>query len=167
MITNLKNSIGTWSLNLFLGVVLMPLGFLSLSVALVLLSLALYGLSLMQANRYAIAAQNYASGAIRNAQVIEAMGMLGRIHQRWMEKQHEFLSSQAIASDRAGVNSALSKLVQTLQGSLLLGLGCWLTLKGELPMGGSMMIVGSILGGRVLAPLVMIVAHWRVIVNAH
>jgi len=121
---------------------------------------------LMQANRHAIAAQNYASGAIRNAQVIEAMGMLGRIHQRWMEKQHEFLSSQAIASDRAGVNSALSKLVQTLQGSLLLGLGCWLTLKGELPMGGSMMIVGSILGGRVLAPLVMIVAHWRVIVNA-
>lgn len=121
---------------------------------------------LLKANQHAIAAQNYANGAIRNAQVIESMGMLGRIHQIWMKKQHEFLRLQAEASDRAGVNSSLSKLVQTLQGSLLLGLGCWLTLKGELDMGGSMMIIGSILGGRVLAPLVAIVAHWRVIMNA-
>lgn len=121
---------------------------------------------LAKANQHAIAAQNYANGAIRNAQVIESMGMLRRIHQKWMQKQHEFLRMQAVASDRAGVNSALSKLTQTLQGSLLLGLGAWLTLKGELGMGGSMIIIGSILGGRVLAPLVVIVAHWRVIMNA-
>ncbi len=121
---------------------------------------------LIKANQHAIAAQNYASGVIRNAQVIEAMGMLARIHQKWMKKQHEFLRMQATASDRAGINSALSKLVQTLQGSLLLGLGCWLTLKGELSMGGSMMIIASILGGRVLAPLVVIVGHWRVIMSA-
>jgi ATP-binding cassette subfamily C exporter for protease/lipase len=120
---------------------------------------------LMKANQHAIAAQNYASGAIRNAQVIEAMGMLGRIHLKWMQKQREFLHMQATASDRAGVNSSLSKLAQTLQGSLILGLGAWLTLKGEL-VGGSSMIIASILGGRVLAPLVMIVAHWRVIMNA-
>lgn len=121
---------------------------------------------LTKANQHAIAAQNYASGAIKNAQVIEAMGMLKNIRQRWMKKQHDFLQMQALASDRAGVNSSLSKLSQTLQGSLLLGLGCWLTLQGELNMGGSMMIIGSILGGRVLAPLVVIVAHWRVIMNA-
>ena len=121
---------------------------------------------LVQANQYAIAAQNYASDVIRNAQVIESMGMLARIHQKWIQKQHGFLKMQAVASNRAGVNSALSKLVQTLQGSLLLGLGCWLTLKGELGMGGSMMIIASILGGRVLAPLVVIVGHWRVIMAA-
>jgi ATP-binding cassette subfamily C exporter for protease/lipase len=121
---------------------------------------------LAKANQHAISAQNYANGAIRNAQVIEAMGMLSRIHQKWMQKQHEFLRMQAIASDRAGINSSLSKLTQTLQGSLLLGLGCWLTLKGELSMGGSMMIIASILGGRILAPLVVIVTHWRVIIGA-
>lgn len=121
---------------------------------------------LTKANQHAIAAQNYASGAIRNAQVIEAMGMLRNIRQKWMKKQREFLHMQALASDRAGINSSLSKLVQTLQGSMLLGLGCWLTLQGELSMGGSMMIIGSILGGRVLAPLVVIVTHWRVIMNA-
>ena len=114
---------------------------------------------LLAANRSAIDAQGYADGVIRNAQVIESRGMLGDIHKRWMGRQREFLLQQAIASDHAGTNSALSKLVQSLLGSLLLGMGCWLTLKGELH--GSGMIVASILGGRVLAPLVQIIGSWR------
>jgi len=114
---------------------------------------------LMAANRSAISAQTYADGVIRNAQVIESMGMLGNIHKRWMGRQEEFLQYQAEASDHAGTNAALSKLVQSLLGSLLLGMGCWLTIKGELH--GSGMIVASILGGRVLAPLVQIIGNWR------
>ena len=114
---------------------------------------------LLAANRGAISAQGYADGVIRNAQVIESMGMLDHIHKRWMDRQQEFLMQQAIASDHAGTNSALSKLVQSLLSSLLLGMGCWLTLKGELH--GSGMIVASILGGRVLSPLVQIIGSWR------
>jgi len=121
---------------------------------------------LVKANLHAIEAQSYANGAIRNAQLIESMGMLSRIQGKWMKKQHAFLHMQALASDRAGLNSSISKFTQTLQGSLLLGLGCWLTLKGELSMGGSMMIIASILGGRVLAPLLVIVMHWRVVMGA-
>ncbi len=122
--------------------------------------------TLTLANRHAIAAQNYASGVIRNAQAVEAMGMLGRIHQRWLSQQNEFLQTQAVASDRAGVSASLSRLTQTLQGSLLLGLGAWLAITGVFGMGGAMMIVASILGARVLAPLVQIVGHWRIIMNA-
>jgi ATP-binding cassette subfamily C exporter for protease/lipase len=118
---------------------------------------------LIAANRSAIGAQVYADGVIRNAQVIESMGMLGHIHKRWMLRQQEFLMQQAIASDHAGTNQALSKLVQSLLSSLLLGMGCWLTLKGELHSSG--MIVASILGGRVLAPLVQIIGSWRPIEN--
>jgi ATP-binding cassette subfamily C exporter for protease/lipase len=121
---------------------------------------------LVKANLHANAAQNYANSVIRNAQVIESMGMLGRIQEKWINKQLAFLNMQASASDRAGLNSSLSKFTQTLQGSLLLGLGCWLTLRGELSMDGSMMIIASILGGRVLAPLVVIVTHWRVVMGA-
>ncbi len=114
---------------------------------------------MMAANRSAISAQTYAEGVIRNAQVIESMGMLDAIHKRWMGRQQEFLVQQAVASDHAGTNAVLSKLAQSLLGSLLLGMGCWLTLKGELH--GSGMIVASILGGRVLAPLVQIIGSWR------
>lgn len=119
---------------------------------------------LMAAGRSSISAQTYADGVIRNAQVIESMGMLGNIHKRWMSRQEEFLLQQAEASDHAGTNAALSKLVQSLLSSLLLGMGCWLTLKGELH--GSGMIVASILGGRVLAPLVQIISSWRQVEGA-
>jgi len=119
---------------------------------------------MLAANRSSVQAQSYADGVIRNAQVIESMGMLSYIHKRWMGRQHEFLVQQAVASDHAGTNAALSKLVQSLLSSLLLGIGCWLTLKGELH--GSGMIVASILGGRVLAPLVQIIGNWRQVEGA-
>jgi ATP-binding cassette, subfamily C, bacterial exporter for protease/lipase len=119
---------------------------------------------LMAANRSASSAQSYADGVIRNAQVIESMGMLGHIHKRWMGRQQEFLVHQAVASDHAGTNASLSKLLQSLLSSLLLGVGCWLTLKGELR--GSGMIVASILGGRVLSPLVQIIGGWRQVQGA-
>ena len=121
---------------------------------------------LSAASRSAIGAQQYADGSLRNAQVIEAMGMLGDIHRRWIAKQREFLGLQAVASDRAGVYAAISKFLQTLMGSLLLGLGAWLMLRNELNGGGGMMIVASILGGRVLQPLVQMVTQWRAAVSA-
>jgi ATP-binding cassette subfamily C exporter for protease/lipase len=121
---------------------------------------------LTEANRAAIDAQNYANGTLRNAQVIEAMGMMGSIHDRWMGKQRKFLSMQAVASDTAGTNTASSKFIQTMQTSLLLGASCWLTLKGQMLGGGGMMIVASTLGGKVLTPLVQLVAQWRLVVNA-
>ena len=121
---------------------------------------------LTDANRGAIEAQNYANGVLRSPQVIEAMGMLGSIHKRWMEKQGKFLDLQAVASDTAGANNAASKLIQALQGSLLLGAACWLTLKGQMLGGGGMMIVASTLGGKVLTPLAQLVAQWRLVVNA-
>ena len=57
---------------------------------------------LMQANRAAIEAQQYADNTLRNAEVIESMGMLRDTHRRWLAKQQEFLGQQALASERAG-----------------------------------------------------------------
>jgi len=118
------------------------------------------------ANRIAIAAQNYAGNSLRNAQVIEAMGMLGGIQRRWMNKQKQFLFMQAQASDAAGGYSSISKFVQLTLSSLLLGAGCWLELQGAFPGGGGMMIVASTLGGRVLSPIVQVIAMWKQVVNA-
>ncbi len=120
---------------------------------------------LMAANRSAIAAQQYADSTLRNAQVIESMGMLRDIHRRWMDKQREFLGLQATASDHAAFYQAVSKFLQTTLGSLLLGLGAWLLLRNQLSGGAAFIIVGSILGGRVLAPLIQIVAQWQTVVN--
>jgi len=121
---------------------------------------------LVSANRSAIEAQQYADAALRNSQVIESMGMLPDVHRRWMDKRRDFLQREAIASDRAGAYQAVSKFLQVAMGSLLLGLGAWLLLKNQLNGGAGMMVVGSILGGRALAPLVQLVTQWRAVVNA-
>ena len=120
---------------------------------------------MMAANRSAIGAQMYADGTLRNAEVIESMGMLRHIHARWLEKQREFLGFQAKASDHAGGFQAVSKFLQTTMGSLLLGLAAWLLLGDKLAGGAGMMIMGSVLGGRMLAPLVQVVTQWRTVAN--
>ena len=120
---------------------------------------------LVAANQAAMAAQQYADGSLRNAEVIESMGMLRNIHRRWMQRQREFLGLQATASERAGDYQAVTRFLQTTMGSLLLGLSAWLLLRNELNGGSGMMIVASILGGRVLAPLVQIITQWRSVVN--
>ena len=120
---------------------------------------------LAQASRASIGAQQYADGSLRNAEVIESMGMLRNIHRLWMSKQRDFLELQAKASDVAGVFQAISKFVQQVMGSLLLGLGAWLLLGGKLNGGAGMMIIASVLGGRMLAPLVQVVSQWRAVVG--
>lgn len=121
---------------------------------------------LAEANQFSREALHHANGVMRNAQAIEAMGMMDAVFQRWNQKQEKFLERQAVASDHAGLGSAGTKLIQTLQGSLLLGLGCWLTLQGQLDAAGSMMIVASVLGTRALAPMVMAIGQWRQVVQA-
>jgi ATP-binding cassette subfamily C exporter for protease/lipase len=120
---------------------------------------------LMEANRAAIGAQQFADASLRNAHVMESMGMLDAMHGHWQKRQTEFLKLQGQASEGAGYWTAMSKLLQQVMSSLLLGLGAWLLLSNSLNGGASMMIIGSVLGGRVLAPLSQLVAQWNSVVN--
>lgn len=121
---------------------------------------------LAAANRSAQGAQQYVDACLRNAEVIEAMGMLRDIHSRWIVRQREFLALQTEASIAAAALQATSKMIQQVMSSGLLGLAAWLSLKNALLGGPAMMIVASIIGGRVLAPLVQMVTQWRSVVNA-
>ena len=120
---------------------------------------------LNEANRSAAAAQQFAEASLRNAHVMESMGMLDAVQARWQKRQDQFLAHQAQASEGAGLWTAMSKLIQQLMGSVLLGLGAWLFLGNTLNGGGGMIIIGSVLGGRVLAPLGQVVAQWNAVVN--
>jgi ATP-binding cassette subfamily C exporter for protease/lipase len=120
---------------------------------------------LMQANRASMEAQQYADNALRNAEVVESMGMLRNTQKRWLERQQEFLKLQAQASASGGGYQATSKMLQTMLSSALLGLACWLLLHERLNGGAAMMIVASILGGRMVAPLVQVVSQWQTVVN--
>ena len=147
------------------------LGWFSLVVAIAQTGLAwaterLASRPLAEANQGAIEAQQYAVNTLRNAQVVQAMGMLDGLQARWMARQNKVLLLQAQASDHAGGKGALAKLLQNILLSGLLGLACWLSLQGDLTGGGSMMIVASILGGKALAPLVQLIANWKPLIEA-
>lgn len=120
----------------------------------------------VQSGRAGMEAQAYVASALNNAEVVEAMGMFDAIHDKWMAKQKKFLQLNAASSESSGLSAAISKFGQAAQGSLMMGLGCWLTIMGLLQDSGSLMIVASVLGGRMLAPLVQIIAQWKMIVSA-
>lgn len=121
---------------------------------------------LLKAQQGSQMAQSYAEASLRNAQVMESMGMVAAVQVQWQKRQDAYLAMQARGSEAVGGLNAVSKLLQQLMGSVLLGLGAWFMLRNELNGGAAMMIISSVLGGRLLAPLTQIVQQWSAIVNA-
>ncbi|GAB6068539.1 alkaline protease secretion ATP-binding protein AprD [Methylothermus subterraneus] len=137
------------------------------SLVLIALTLATEWLTqapLKEANRLANQALSFAGNSLVNAEVIEALGMLPNIRRRWQEKHFKMLRLQHLASDRAGLISAVTRAVRISVQSLVLGLGAYFVLRNEMTAGG--MIAGSILLGRALAPVEQLIANWRGFVQA-
>lgn len=119
---------------------------------------------LAEANRENMEASLYTTKNLRNAEVIASMGMLQSLRERWQEKQKSVLYYQAEASDKAGTISAISKTFRQITQSLILGLGAYLAIKQEINPG--MMIAGSLLLGRALAPIDLMIGTWKGFVSA-
>ena len=119
---------------------------------------------LSQANQAAITSNNYATNNLRNAEVIEAMGMLDNLRARWYKRYKDLLALQSVASDRAGTINAFSRFIRITQQSLILGLGAYLVIKQQMSPGG--MIAGSILMGRALAPVDMLIGSWKNLISS-
>ena len=114
---------------------------------------------LAEANKLSIRSGSLAGTSLRNAEVIEALGMLPSLKQRWFTLHQRFLNQQRIASERASRISAITRFVRLSLQSLVLGLGGWLAIDGYLTPG--MMIAGSILMGRTLAPIEQVINGWK------
>jgi ATP-binding cassette, subfamily C, bacterial exporter for protease/lipase len=118
---------------------------------------------LAEANTASMQANIFATNNLKNAEVIDAMGMLPAVQSRWYAKHRVSVALQQIASDRAGAISAATRFFRLAQQSLILGLGALLVIKGELSPGG--MIAASILMGRVLAPVEQLIGVWKNLVS--
>lgn len=114
---------------------------------------------LKEANRHALDSSNHTQRNLRNAEVIEAMGMLPRMRERWQERQDKLLVLQSRASRKGGLITAASKTFRVTVQSLALGLGAYLAIRREITPG--VVIAGSILLGRALAPLDLLINTWR------
>ncbi len=140
------------------------LGWFAVFAAIVALTLTLINekrtkKSLEESNRYFQQSQSFIQTSLRNSEIIEAMGMHDNVRKRWYARYVAFLNEQSRASDEAGLWSNLSKTVRMLMQSLVLGLGGYLAITGEMTAG--MMIAGSILMGRALAPIDLMTSTWK------
>ena len=106
-----------------------------------------------------LSSNNYLDSTLKNADVVNTMGMKKDIKDIWQKKYYSFLRAQNDASDSASVWTNLSKNFRLLAQSLILGLGAYLAIDQEITPG--MMIAASIILGRTLAPLDLIISSWR------
>ena len=114
---------------------------------------------LQDANNLNRDANIFVDANLRNAEVINAMGMKRNILTMWQTKYFSFLNAQNEASAKAGIWANISKTTRMLFQSLMLGLGGYLSIHDEVTAG--MMIAGSIMLGRALAPLDLMINSWK------
>lgn len=144
-------------------------GWAAVATAIVLIAIAVLNekvtaKKLQEANKLAIIGRNLVNKNLRNAEVIESMGMLRNVQQRWVEGTRQILILQATASERAGLINALSKFIRMSSQSLILALGAYLVIENEVTSG--MMIAGSTLLSRALAPIDIMIGSWKGFINA-
>lgn len=107
----------------------------------------------------AISAQYYVDASLRNAEVIQAMGMMPSIIHHWQNKNSATLQLQTIASNRASTILALSKFARLALQILMLAVGAYLVIRNDLTGGG--MIAATILLSRALAPVEQSISVWK------
>lgn len=105
-----------------------------------------------------------ADASRRNSEVLNAMGMGERLGARYRKLSGSFIDNQTLVSDVAGGLGAISKTLRMVLQSAMLGVGAWLVINNE--ASGGIMIAGSILVGRALAPVDLAISQWKTFVSA-
>ena len=117
-----------------------------------------------EAMRHANEANVFAQSSLRNAEVIQAMGMLPALQQRWRQRHEKALALQAEASDRGGTITSASKSFRMILQVAMLGTGALLAIEQIITPG--VMMASSIIMARALSPVEQAIGNWRGIVSA-
>ncbi len=120
--------------------------------------------TLSKANAVSARSLYRADAAVRNADVIAALGMAPALAKRWRETGDAGMQFQATASDISGVISSSARFIRLVVQITMLGTGAYLVIQDQLTGGG--MIAASIILGRAMAPIEQSINSWRGLVAA-
>jgi ATP-binding cassette subfamily C exporter for protease/lipase len=145
------------------------LGLFTLIGAMILFALAIWNENatregLEEANQIAVHSSTYVNSTLQNAEVIQAMGMLGSLRKRWSTLQKRLISAQSIASDKAARISTITRLVRTAWQSLAMGLAMLLILEGQITAG--VMMAAGFLISKAMLPAEQAIGSWKQLDNA-
>lgn len=160
-----------WSILYLLIIYLLNplLGFITLIGGLILLGLAILN-EVITRKPYAIAgrmqlkAMDVADAASRNAEAIEAMGMMGDVGGRWGSENARTQEMLLRAGGRGNVIQNISRVLRMFLQIAITGVGGYLAIHHEITTGA--MIASSILAGRALAPFETAIGIWKSLLSA-
>lgn len=118
----------------------------------------------LKSNMAVMQAERTSDQIRQEAEMVQALGMRGDAFKRWMKARSQALSGQIASADLTGTFTTMTKTMRMLLQSAMLGLGAYLVLLGELTPGA--MIAGSILMGRALAPIELLIGQWALVQRA-
>jgi len=101
---------------------------------------------------------------LRNAEVTAALGMLPAVTRHWMAMNDAALRTQMQATNLGGSFTAATKFMRQFIQIAMLAMGAWLVVDQHVTSG--IMIAGTILLSRALAPVESLIASWRGLVEA-
>jgi ATP-binding cassette subfamily C protein len=140
------------------------LGFTALVGAIILVMLTgltevMTRVPMKSATTLAATRNGLAESSRRNSEVLLAMGFAGRMETRWRKANEDYLVEQLKVSDVSSTIGAVSKILRQMLQSAMLGLGAYLVIHQEAT--GGIIIAGSILSARALAPADLAIANWK------
>jgi PrtD family type I secretion system ABC transporter len=121
---------------------------------------------LSEATDDSVKGMNQSDIAGRNAEVIEAMGMMKSVVTNWQTYNQAALNHQSVASYRNGVISNASKFIRAILQMLVTGLGAYLCITRPTEMSSGGMIASSIMVGRAMQPFDQAIELWKQIASA-
>jgi ATP-binding cassette subfamily C protein len=145
-----------------LGVIVLSSGLALMAVALI--NQKVTAIPFTRANAFATRANLQAEAMARNAQVINAMGMIPEGVQVWGQETVQSLKAQVAGQDLNIMMTGISKFLRLCTQIAILAWGAWLALESQLT--GGMIIAASIVASRGLAPLEGTIEGWRSFVQA-
>jgi len=128
----------------------------------------LFGLALLQdrgsrpalkeANDAALQSYSFTDAALRNGEVVRALGMLPSLGEQWTRFRTTTMERSASASDRTSIYSGAIRVTRMMLQIVIVGMGAWLVVQGK--VGPGVMYANMILGARALAPIERVVGAW-------
>jgi len=132
----------------------------------------LFGLALLQdrgsrpalkeANDAALQSYGFTDAALRNGEVVRALGMLPSLGEQWTRYRYTTMERGARASDLASIYGGAIRMMRMALQIIIVGLGAWLVIEGK--VGPGVLFANMILGARALAPIERAVGAWGGIV---
>lgn len=145
------------------------LGWLAIGFVVIQLAFARFGhASVLGPNERSIEAtadeNRFLQGKLRNAEVVESMGMEESLQKRWLAKRRVTELAQAQSQELTHRLTSTSKFIRYIQQSGSLAVGAVLAIEGAITAGA--MIAGNVLTTRALAPIDQMVSGWKAFLSA-